>query len=135
MISSAETDGLRGWISSARKIRKGSKSIYDMFKQLILGHDEFLEEDLSLQGYALLVELNRIAKPSEYPLALYMALNLKLHQPGGIGSVEQIVFILRSFSLKPVTHFSVGTTIPRMITFWHSTNMMNVGMAAITSEA
>lgn len=55
---------------------KRLEKIYDTFKQLILRQDNFLEEELSLQGYALLAELNRLAKPLEYPLALHMALNL-----------------------------------------------------------
>ena len=75
-----------------------------MFKQLILGQDEFLEEDLSLQGYALLVELNRIAKPSEYPLALYMALNL-------INTKPQSGFTLGSLSSECKVSISTLTRL------------------------
>lgn len=83
---------------------KRLEKIYDMFKQLILGQDEFLEEDLSLQGYALLVELNRIAKPSEYPLALYMALNL-------INTKPQSGFTLGSLSSECKVSISTLTRL------------------------
>lgn len=36
---------------------------------------------------------------------------------------------------ESMIHFSTGTTMPRMMTFWQSTKMRNVGIAAIKSEA
>jgi AraC-like DNA-binding protein len=69
---------------------KRLEMIYDNFKQLILRQDEFLEEELSQQGYALLAELNRLAKPLEYPLALHKAItliNTKPHSDLMLGSL------------------------------------------------
>ena len=69
---------------------KRVEMLYDNFKQLILKQDEFLEEELSLQGYALLTELNRLAKPLEYPLALHKAITLINTKPHSDLTLESL---------------------------------------------
>ncbi len=52
------------------------ENIYVEIKQLILAHEEFFEEGLEAQAYALLVKLNRLAIPPQYPLPLSRVLGL-----------------------------------------------------------
>jgi AraC-like DNA-binding protein len=52
------------------------EKIYADVKQLILAQGEFVQEELEVQAYALLVELNRLAMPMQYPLSLCQALKL-----------------------------------------------------------
>lgn len=51
--------------------------IYDRIRDLILSApDNFLPENLSIQAYTLLLELNRLAMPLQYPDILRNALNI-----------------------------------------------------------
>jgi AraC-like DNA-binding protein len=52
------------------------ENIYAEIKQLILAQGQFVQEELEVRAYALLVELNRLAMPIQYPLPLCRALNL-----------------------------------------------------------
>ena len=52
------------------------ENIYAKIKQSILEQGEFVHEELEAQSYTLLVELNRLAMPIQYPLPLCRALDL-----------------------------------------------------------
>lgn len=52
------------------------EKIYSDIKQIILAQGEFVQEELEVQAYALLVELNRLAMPIQYPSPLCQALKI-----------------------------------------------------------
>ena len=52
------------------------EKIYADIKQLILEKGEFVQEELEVQSYALLVELNRLAMSEQYPYPLCQVLKL-----------------------------------------------------------
>lgn len=67
------------------------EKIYADIKQLILAKGEFVQEELEVQAYSLLVELNRLSMPMRYPLPLCQALKLigaNLHHEHTLNSLS-----------------------------------------------
>jgi AraC-like DNA-binding protein len=50
--------------------------ICDNIKEIILSQNEYWQQEISNECYAFLCELNRMAKPQQYPTALHRALNV-----------------------------------------------------------
>ncbi len=80
------------------------KNIYVEIKQFILAQEEFVQDELDIQAYTLLVKLNRLAMPPQYPLPLCRALNL-------IGANLRFKYTLNSLSLECKVSVSTLSTL------------------------